>query len=356
MFTRVPYRAIAMVLLCCPMTVAACGSNTAPSHTDPAPQAPTQPGTTPQAKTPSPTQPTAPPKATTPAANVNDSVAYQGSFRASTGQYSITVAGHSRQVYLYVPAGLPASPSLVVAYHGTGGTPKDFLDELDGKPNADTNKFIIALPAARDSDKLPQGGKNADHDDGGPGWDLSTQDLTQNEDLLLTRAIIAEAKKSLKVDPQKVYSVGHSNGGFMSFYSAMKLNNQFAAFASMASGLITCTNRAECTEGVEKASNCNAITAAKNVAAKCGGCTLAKNSFPVAKPSGRIPMGYFQHNSDDDIVSPLYSCRAGELLGQRATVKIVPHSRSDDPRAGHAVSDNFMANAWAFLSSKTLAN
>lgn len=56
------------------------------------------------------------------------------------------------------------------------------------------------------------------------------------DDVAYLRAIIRDSKARYNVDPKRVYLVGHSNGGFMSFRMACEVADEIAALVSFAGG------------------------------------------------------------------------------------------------------------------------
>ncbi len=54
------------------------------------------------------------------------------------------------------------------------------------------------------------------------------------DDVTYLTDLVAEAKQRLAVDPDRVYFMGHSNGGFMSYRMACELGSKIAAIASLA--------------------------------------------------------------------------------------------------------------------------
>lgn len=214
------------------------------------------------------------------------------------------------------------------------------MQELDALSVSEANGFILAAPSSTDD-----GGVNADHEDGGPGWNFAGGKDT-NADLLLIRAVIQEARRAYNVDASRIYVVGHSNGAFFAYFVAMQLSDVIAAFAETSGGLIACGNRVDCAHTAAGATSCAAVMANAQAACKC---VVSESSFPVQKPSGRVPPGFLKHNADDDTVSPVYTCRLSEHLGARAQTSI-------DGDGSHGPTNEFMLKAWAFLSSKTLAD
>ncbi len=272
------------------------------------------------------------PPGQTPAA---DTVAYSGSFGSGSATYTI----NSRSVLVHVPSAHSPAPPLVIALHGTGAQDDvlSAMQELDALSVSEQNGFILAAPASSNN-----GGPNADHDEDAdrPGWIFSET----SPDLALVRAVIQEARRAYNIDASRVYVVGHSNGAFFAYFVSMKLADRVAAFAENSGGLISCGTRTSCTHTASGATSCSAVMASAPAACKCA---IDASSFPTMKPSGRVPPGFLKHNADDTTVSPVYTCRLAEHLGASAQVTI-------DGAGEHGPTNEFMAKAWTFLSSKTL--
>lgn len=289
------------------------------------------------------------------AAPAADDVSYSGSFAAGGGHTTLTVGGQTRHLITHVGSNRgTGSPALVIALHGTGAAFNEAgteyveenhrfaLTEMGVIEAADTNGFVVVAPASS-----LDGGTNADHDGGGIGWRFDGT-ASSNPDLLLVRAAIKEAQRAYQIDTTHVYVVGHSNGGFFSYYVARMLSNRIAAFAESAAGLIACGNRVDCAYQAGGATSCSAVLA--SAPSSCT-CAVTSTSFPQgAAPAGaRIPAGYLSHAADDSTVSPVFTCRLAETLGTRASVSIRATGE-------HGVAESFMANAWAFLAARSVAD
>lgn len=116
---------------------------------------------------------------------------------------TIEAAGLQRDYDLAIPADYDPSEHypLVFAWHGRGGSGE--LARLYFKiEEAAQGQAIVVYP---DGLPLPEM-------DNQTGWDLSPE----GEDVALFDAILADVSARLCVDPARVFSAGHSFGGFMS--------------------------------------------------------------------------------------------------------------------------------------------
>jgi poly(3-hydroxybutyrate) depolymerase len=116
---------------------------------------------------------------------------------------TLEVAGVERRYLVVVPAGYDPGQAyaLVFAWHGRGGSGA-FARTHFGIEEAAMGQAVVVYP-----DGLPQ----ADME-GQTGWDL----MKNGEDLEFFDAMLAEVGGTLCVDPGRVFSAGHSFGGFMS--------------------------------------------------------------------------------------------------------------------------------------------
>lgn len=275
-----------------------------------------------------------------------DSVTYGGGFSGATsGATSFTVRGVARSVTLFVPASRPANAPLVIAFHGTGGTPTDFFDEAVLRPVAEANGVIVAAPQALERNGGRGEAGDPDHYEGSEGWgtswNLSDKSVETNDDLLLVRSIIHSARAVLHVDSDRVYVLGHSNGAFFSYFVAASLPERIAAFAENAGGATRCANRdAAGMQFTGSGSTCTAL-AERPGFPSCSGALS-----PAALAAPRMPLGLLAHAVDDSIVSVAWTCTLASAMGARALVVLqVPAGQP----FGHAVTDDFASNAFTFF-------
>ena len=272
---------------------------------------------------------------------------YEGTFPTSPGfgEVTLSVAGLDRDMEVYVPVALASPPSLVIAFHGTSGGMHDSFDGTEIQELADSHGFVVVAPASR---WWGEGQGDWDNHSGNDRWweTWPNVDPDANADLVLVRAIIAEAETRYGVDPKRIYTFGFSNGGFFSLFVAMILRDEIAAFAEAASGLVTCPTTGDC-GFVGEGATCEALSKVE------GWCACDGQEKPVPIPTtGRIPPGILAHNTVDYTVSVYYSCALQsrmQALGGEAVLDLWT-----DGDASHAIEPNFMTKAWAFFEAHPL--
>ena len=288
--------------------------------------------------------------------NGGNGVVYEGSFAGQEGDQlaTLTLDGVAREVFVYAPSGPPTQPPLLIALHGTGaGDDVGLGQSMAGifVPLADAYGVVIAAPEARvqpeaDWDQHVAGQKfwetrsDSDPDRG--------SDPDRNPDLLLLRAIIAEAGQAFDVDPQRVYLVGFSNGGFFSLHSAVALNEQVAAFAELSAGLVRCDNTNSCAF-MGSSTSCAGLQTEPDY------CTCSGLEKPIPLPDAeRMPPGLLNHGNQDSTVSVAYTCALGDRmaeLGHDAQVVIRDGVDHEMPDYGLAAEYDAL---WAFLAGHPL--
>ena len=106
---------------------------------------------------------------------------------------------------------------LLMVLHGAG---------VDGRTQAgyfqlfnfvDPKQFVMVFPNA------------TANDEGRTSWN--------DDDVPYLSDLIEEAKRTYNVDAKRVYLIGHSSGGFMSFRMACRASSLFTAMASLAGGI-----------------------------------------------------------------------------------------------------------------------
>lgn len=127
----------------------------------------------------------------------------------TTETVSFKVGGVQRSFELHIPGGFSQELPLVLFVHGYGGSGKGFANETQANGLADREGFIAVHPSAVTN-----------------SW--SMQDTSEYPFLL---AIIDSVNVRHKVDRNRVYCAGFSQGGFISFGLGYKHPEVFAAVA-----------------------------------------------------------------------------------------------------------------------------
>jgi len=138
---------------------------------------------------------------------------------------TITHNGLERKYVIYTPQsydGISKLP-LLLNFHGFGGQAGDHLLYTNMRSIADSENFILVYPQGTDLDgsshwnaALPGGDNKSDVDDLG-----------------FIEALINKLNNDNLIDLKKVYSVGYSNGGMMSYALACYKSNLIAAIGSV---------------------------------------------------------------------------------------------------------------------------
>ena len=105
--------------------------------------------------------------------------------------------------------------ALVVALHGMGGDENSIFDGYGGvfKPAAERVGFIAVCPKGRDTASMYRGSAEQDVMD-----------------------VLAEVKRDYKIDPSRIYLMGHSMGGYGTWSIAMAHPDVFAALGPISGG------------------------------------------------------------------------------------------------------------------------
>ena len=127
---------------------------------------------------------------------------------AQTVTLNFSVNGTSRNAVVHVPSGT-SKPPVVFFIHGYGGSGASFENDTKGDAVADTAKFIAVYPSAI-----------------GGSWGMND---TSDYPFLLRLVDTVDAR--YKIDRNRVYCAGFSQGGFISFGVGYKHSETFAAVA-----------------------------------------------------------------------------------------------------------------------------
>jgi polyhydroxybutyrate depolymerase len=140
---------------------------------------------------------------------------------------STTVVSTARAYSKFIPSSYSKDTSLplVVLLHGYGATGAMQESYMKFESVAETNKFILVYPDGT----VDSSGRRF--------WnatDACCDFLSDVADDVYLLSILKEMESSYSIDAKRIYFVGHSNGGFMSYRMACKYPDRIAAIASLA--------------------------------------------------------------------------------------------------------------------------
>jgi polyhydroxybutyrate depolymerase len=140
---------------------------------------------------------------------------------------STTVVSTARAYSKFIPSSYSKGTSLplVVLLHGYGATGAMQESYMNFESVAETNKFILVYPDGT----VDSSGRRF--------WnatDACCDFLSDVADDVYLLSILKEMESSYSIDAKRIYFVGHSNGGFMSYRMACKYPDRIAAIASLA--------------------------------------------------------------------------------------------------------------------------
>ena len=142
-----------------------------------------------------------------------------------------TSDGRTRRYRTYVPAGLPAGSQvpLVVALHGGLGTSSQFAANSGLNGFAQSNNFVAVYPDGIGNQ--PDGTGFQTWNGGYCCGPAATQTV---DDVSFIRDLIAQLKTTMPIDSRRIYAMGHSNGGILSYKLACELSDAIVAIGVQA--------------------------------------------------------------------------------------------------------------------------
>ena len=141
---------------------------------------------------------------------------------------TIQVDGVKREALIAAPTSTKPAP-LVLAFHGYGGNMNRAVQLFklhDHWPEA----IVVYMQA------LPMNNPR-NPDDQRPGWDVQNPP-PGNRDVKFVDALLADLKKSYKVDDKQIFAMGHSNGGRFSYLLWGERGEAFRAFSMCGSNSV----------------------------------------------------------------------------------------------------------------------
>jgi polyhydroxybutyrate depolymerase len=160
----------------------------------------------------------------------------------------LMVGVQNRTFTVYLPDNYESSQAasnpwpLILFFHGGGGSSAQAIYKYDETHSlASTYKYVIVYPQGLDRpDPTWQGGLCCGFNSNGTN-DLEFVDALLDHLLSLSNVTVRD-NDTLFIDPNRIYSTGHSNGGVFSHRLACERSQRFAAIASSAAtiGVFNC--------------------------------------------------------------------------------------------------------------------
>ncbi len=151
--------------------------------------------------------------------------------------HTITVEGaRPRRYQLNVPStytpGIEAP--LLIGFHGIGGSPNSFRDTSKFDIYSEERGMITAYPEGYGREFGVEASWNA-------GLCCGLAKLNDLDDATLVSAIIDSIEKKYTIDKSRIWAVGFSNGGMLSYRLACELSNKITAIGVGAGSLMSKT-------------------------------------------------------------------------------------------------------------------
>lgn len=190
----------------------------------------------------------------------------------------LVIGTDERPAEVEIPADYDATVSypLVMMLHGRGTTGRVQSAYLGLLDIVDSKQLVLTFP---------NGAKNSS---GTPVWNgaVCCAEDDSVDDVGYLSDLIAEAKQTYNIDPKRVYLVGHSNGGFMSFRMACEVPELFTALVSLAGG--SYADVADCQPGAPPVSALVVHGTADDTVTYAGG--IFESDDPMFAYAGAVEM------------------------------------------------------------------
>jgi polyhydroxybutyrate depolymerase len=263
----------------------------------------------------------------------------------------VTADGRQRTYRVYIPSTMAAEPvPLLVALHGGTGSGEQFERQTGFDGLAEANRFVVVYP-----DGVGTGPDGAVARTWNAGGCCGAAQREQVDDVAFMTALVAALRSRFPIDENRVFAVGHSNGGMLAYRLACQGPGPFAAVAVQSAALLVDGCRPDRPVSLEHLHG----TADDNVplAGGQGSQSIAGVSFPpprdgavtVAAADG-CPAAPGRATGDAGrTVETWAPCRSGTEV-RFVTVAGAPHAWMGSPRAGTAGGAvDASTELWSFL-------
>lgn len=163
----------------------------------------------------------------------DDAPAYTPPTPGLRADVTIEAGGRTRYFDYVVPSGVGVDAPLVILLHGGTQNKSSVVDGTSGATAwldvAEANGLLLVIPNGT--------GANGDTNAASARWNDCRSDQqsgSEEDDVAFVSALIdwAQANPDFRLDPDRVYVTGASNGGLMSYRVALELGDKVAAIAA----------------------------------------------------------------------------------------------------------------------------
>jgi polyhydroxybutyrate depolymerase len=145
--------------------------------------------------------------------------------QTSPTRLTVNVDGVARHALVFAPANPGEKSPVIFGFHGHGGSPEASVRGMAFQ-NAWPEAIVVypqGMPIPTDVD--PKGLK--------PGWQRRPGEVG-NRDLKFVDTILAKLREQYRIDDQRIFAVGFSNGAFFTYLLWLERPQVFAGFAPVA--------------------------------------------------------------------------------------------------------------------------
>lgn len=146
----------------------------------------------------------------------------------------VQAGGYERRFHEVVPASVNTTRAVpvIVAFHGGGGRPLAFGRRAELLRLARQGGAVLLLPEGLGR----PGGRGGSWNTGGETADGYAEQVGV-DDLAFVQAMLADVRRRVTVDPDRIYALGMSKGGMMAYHAACNLDGVFRSIAVVAGTL-----------------------------------------------------------------------------------------------------------------------
>ncbi|MFV1949802.1 MAG: PHB depolymerase family esterase, partial [Anaerolineales bacterium] len=152
---------------------------------------------------------------------------------------SLQFEGFTRWYRVYIPDPLPENPALVLYLHGGTQSMRAIFSRYAGETQrwfslAEDESFILLVPNGVNAETGDTYGDDQNWNDLRPD---NAADQTRVDDAGFLKTLVDRVSEAYKVDPDRVFVSGASNGGMMTYRLLIEIPERFSAGAAFIANL-----------------------------------------------------------------------------------------------------------------------